>query len=249
MALDIILVYILLSTLIISLIAFNGAFTLSSNDELLRKALLVLVSLSAGTLIGGAFIHLLPEAAAVSGPDIISFALVGFLFFFVIEKVLMWHHCHDGVCDVHTFSYMNLIGDGVHSVIDGLIIAASFVVSIPLGFATTVAIASHEIPQEIADFGVLVYAGFTKKKALALNFLVALATVVGGVVGFFIASQASDIANALLPFAAGGFIYIAATDLLPEIKKETALRKSVTTLMVFVLGIALMYLTKIVFGG
>jgi zinc and cadmium transporter len=247
--LDIILVYILLSTLIISLIAFNGAFTLSSNDALLRKMLLILVSLSAGTMIGGAFIHLLPEAAEVSGPDIIAFALVGFLLFFVIEKVLMWHHCHEGVCDEHTFSYMNLMGDGIHSVIDGLIIAASFVVSIPLGFAATVAIAFHEIPQEIADFGVLVYAGFSKKKALVLNFIIALATVVGGVVGYFIASSATDVANALLPFAAGGFIYIAATDLVPEIKKETALRKSVTTLLVFVLGIGLMYLTKIVFAG
>jgi zinc and cadmium transporter len=249
MALDIALVYILLSTLIISLIAFNGAFTLSSNEVLLRKMLLILVSLSAGTMIGGAFIHLLPEAAKVSGSDIIALALVGFVLFFIIERVLMWHHCHDGICDEHTFSYMNLMGDGIHSVIDGLIIAASFVVSIPLGIAAAVAIAFHEIPQEIADFGVLVYAGFSKKKALLMNFGVALATVVGGVVGYFIASQATDIANGLLPFAAGGFIYIAATDLVPEIKKETALRKSVVTLLVFILGIVLMYLTKIYFGG
>lgn len=246
---DIILVYIILSTTIISLIAFNGAFTLSSNDALLRKMLLALVALSAGTLIGGAFIHLLPEAAEVSGPDIIAFALVGFVLFFIIERVLMWHHCHDGICDEHTFSYMNLIGDGIHSVIDGLIIAASFVVSIPLGVAASVAIAFHEIPQEIADFGVLVYAGFSKRKALLMNFGVALATVFGGIVGYFIASQATDVANALLPFAAGGFIYIAATDLVPEIKKETAPKKSSVTLVIFILGIALMLLTKIVFAG
>jgi zinc and cadmium transporter len=247
--LDIILVYILLSTIIISLIAFNGAFTLSSNDALLRKMLLALVALSAGTLIGGAFIHLLPEAAEVSGPDIVAYALVGFVLFFVIERVLMWHHCHDGICDEHTFSYMNLMGDGIHSVIDGLIIAASFVVSIPLGVAATVAIAFHEIPQEIADFGVLVYAGFSKRKALFMNFGVALATVIGGILGYFIASQATDIANALLPFAAGGFIYIAATDLVPEIKKETALKKSVVTLSIFILGIVLMLLTRIAFAG
>jgi zinc and cadmium transporter len=249
--LDPILIYILLSTIIISLIAFNGAFTLSANDALLRKILLVLVSLSAGTMIGGAFLHLLPEAVEASGPDgsdVIAYALVGFVLFFLIEKVLMWHHCHEGVCDEHTFSYMNLIGDGIHSIIDGLIIAASFVVSIPVGFASAVAIAFHEIPQEIADFGVLVYAGFSKKKALALNFLVGLLTVAGGVVGYFIASSAEGIANGLLPFAAGGFIYIAATDLLPEIKKETALRKSIVTLIVFILGIALMYLTKIAFS-
>jgi zinc and cadmium transporter len=247
--LEIELVYILLSTTIISLIAFNGAFTLAMNDALLRKILLALVALSAGTLIGGAFIHLLPEAAEISGADIIAYALVGFVLFFIIERVLMWHHCHDGICDEHTFSYMNLIGDGVHSVIDGLIIAASFIVSIPLGIATTIAIAFHEIPQEIADFGVLVYAGFTKKKALALNFGVALATVVGGVVGFFIAGSAEAIADALLPFAAGGFVYIAATDLVPEIKKETDVKKSVVTLAVFIVGILLMLLTKMIFGG
>jgi len=240
------LVYILLSTIIISLIAFNGAFTLSLNDKLLNKILLALVSLSAGTLIGGAFIHLLPEAVEVADESILAYALVGFVLFFVIERVLMWHHCHNGVCDEHTFTYMNLIGDGIHSVIDGLIIAASFVVNVPLGIATTIAIAFHEIPQEIADFGVLVYGGFTKKKALALNFGVALATVIGGIIGFFIASQATGVANALLPFAAGGFIYIAATDLVPEIKKETAVKKSVITLVVFIVGIALMLLTKMV---
>ncbi len=244
---DVTLIYIVLSTAIISLIAFNGAFTLSLNDAILRKILLALVALSAGTLIGGAFIHLLPETAEIS-VDFIPFALVGFVLFFLIEKVLMWHHCHEGVCDEHTFSYMNLLGDAVHSVIDGLIIAASFFISIPLGIVTTIAIASHEIPQEIADFGVLVYAGFTKKKALVLNFAVALATVVGGVMGYFISSAAGDVANALLPFAAGGFVYIAATDLLPEIKKETALKKSAITLAVFVAGILLMLVTKMVFG-
>ncbi len=240
------LVYILLSTIIISLIAFNGAIALALNDKLLNKILLALVSLSAGTLIGGAFIHLLPEAVEVADENILAYALVGFVLFFVIERVLMWHHCHDGVCDEHTFRYMNLLGDGIHSVIDGLIIAASFVVNVPLGIATTIAIAFHEIPQEIADFGVLVYGGFTKKKALMLNFGVALATVIGGIMGFFIASQATDVANALLPFAAGGFVYIAATDLVPEIKKETAVKKSIITLIVFIIGIALMMLTKMV---
>lgn len=199
---------------------------------------------------GGAFLHLLPEAVEKSeGTDIFLFVLVGFILFFLIEKVLHWRHCHKGKCDVHTFHYMNLIGDSVHNFIDGLIIATSFIVSIPLGFTTTIAIAAHEIPQEIGDFGVLVYGGFEKKKAIILNFVVALTVVIGGVVGYFISKSIEQAVVFLLPFAAGGFIYIAATDLVPEIKKELDIKKSMATIFVFIYGILIMWLVKMVFGG
>ncbi|TET90155.1 MAG: ZIP family metal transporter [Methanomassiliicoccales archaeon] len=248
---DIILALIILATIIISLIAFIGIFTLAMNENLLRKILMALVSLSAGALMGGAFIHLLPEAVEKSNmdPGIILYALFGFVIFFIIEKVLFWRHCHDGKCDVHTFRYMNLIGDAVHNFIDGLILAVSFVASISLGITTTIAIAFHEIPQEIGDFGVLVYGGFKKKKALMLNFGVALTAVLGGIVGYFVSSQVEGMVTYLLPFAAGGFIYIAATDLVPEIKKEVDVKKSMATLLIFIGGIALMWLAKVVFGG
>ncbi len=248
---DIILALIILATIIISLIAFIGIFTLAMNENLLRKILMALVSLSAGALMGGAFIHLLPEAVEKSNgdPGIILYALFGFVIFFIIEKVLMWRHCHDGKCDVHTFRYMNLIGDAVHNFIDGLILAVSFVASVGLGITTTIAIAFHEIPQEMGDFGVLVYGGFKKKKALMLNFGVALTAVLGGIVGYFVSSQVEGMVTYLLPFAAGGFIYIAATDLVPEIKKEVDVKKSMATLLIFVGGIALMWLAKVVFGG
>ncbi len=249
MTFDATFVYILLSTVVISLIAFIGVFTLSLNEEMLRRILLTLVSLSAGALMGGAFIHLLPESVEICDSGMILYALFGFILFFIIEKVLFWRHCHDGKCDVHTFRYMNLIGDAIHNLIDGLILAVSFVVSVGLGISATIAIAFHEIPQEIGDFGVLVYGGYKRRRALILNFVIALTAVLGGVIGYFISSHVEDVVGFLLPFAAGGFIYIAATDLVPEIKKEVDVKKSIATILVFIGGIALMWLTKVLFGG
>jgi len=244
----IILGYIILTTFIIALIAFIGIFTLSLKDKVLNKILLILVSLSAGALMGGAFIHLLPESVEKGGEiNPFIYVLVGFILFFLIEKVLHWRHCHKGKCDVHTFHYMNLIGDSIHNFIDGLIIAASFIVSIPLGLTTTIAIAAHEIPQEIGDFGVLVYGGFNKKKALVLNFIVALTIMLGGVAGYFVSQKIEHAVIFLIPFAAGGFIYIAATDLVPEIKKEINIKKSMATMLVFICGILLMWFVKIIF--
>lgn len=250
------LLWIIASTFIISLLSFVGVIALSLKEKLLEKILLFMVSLSAGALMGGAFLHLIPEAIETQGVNlnIFLYVLVGFLLFFLIEKGLHWHHCHKchydhkdkdhrGKC-VHTFTYMNLCGDAVHNFVDGLIIAASFVVSIPLGFTTSLAIILHEIPQEIGDFGVLLYGGFTKKKALLMNFLVALTAIIGGIVGYFLASFTESIIIFILPFAAGGFIYIAASDLIPEIRKEVSLKKSLVNIIIFVLGIALMYAIK-----
>jgi zinc and cadmium transporter len=239
-----------MTTFTIALIAFIGVFALVMKENLLNKILIILVSLSAGVLMGGAFIHLLPEAIEVADQsNIFVFVLVGFVLFFIMEKVLHWRHCHDGKCDVHIFHYMNLIGDSIHNFIDGLIIAASFIVSIPLGITTTIAIAAHEIPQEIGDFGVLIYGGFKRKKAIILNFTVALTVVIGGIVGYFISRSIENTVVFLLPFAAGGFIYIAATDLIPEIKKEIDIKKSMMTMGVFILGMMIMWLTKITFHG
>ncbi|MEE8566066.1 MAG: ZIP family metal transporter [Candidatus Thermoplasmatota archaeon] len=241
------LVYILISTIMITFIAFIGIFTLSINENILKKIVLVLVSLSAGALMGGAFLHLIPESIEVaSGSNIFIIVLIGFIIFFIIEKILHWRHCHDGKCDVHTFHYMNLIGDSIHNFIDGLIIAAGFMVSIPLGFTTTIAIVAHEIPQEIGDFGVLIYGGFEKKKALILNFLVAFTIVIGGFVGYLLSNIIENYVYILLSFAAGGFIYIAATDLIPEIKKEVDIRKSTFTMLIFILGIVFMWIIKII---
>ena len=223
-----------------------GLFTLSLKEKLFEKILFTLIALSAGALMGGAFLHLIPEAIEeFNDPQIFLYVLVGFVLFFLMEKLLHWRHCHEGKCPEHTFAYMNLLGDVVHNFIDGLTIAASFIVNPSLGFVTALAVALHEIPQEIGDFGVLIYGGFSKKKALILNFSIALTAILGGIFGFFL-SNTINLNRFLLPFAAGGFIYIASSDLIPEIKKETDRKKSFLSFTIFILGILLMYLLRFI---
>lgn len=241
------LFYIIIASFIISLGALVGIFTLALREDKLSKILLFLVSLSAGALMGGAFIHLLPEASEkIESRTLYTTVLLSFVFFFFVEKLLHWRHCHKGKCHIHTFGYMNLFGDSIHNFIDGLIIAATFLVDIKLGIITSFTVALHEIPQEIGDFGVLLYAGFKKEKALVANFLVALTVVVGGIFGYFLSFSVNHFIPYLLPFAAGGFIYIAASDLMPEIRKETSLKKSMMSFGVFLVGIAIMFLAKII---
>jgi len=203
------------------------------------------VSLSVGGLMGGAFLHLLPEAVEkFENGDVFLYTLAGFFLFLIIEKIIHWRHCHEDHCPIHAFAYMNLIGDGIHNFIDGIIMAAGFIASPGLGIASTFAIFLHEIPQEIGDFGVLIYGGFSRKKALVFNFLTALTAILGGVFGFYLLSFTEVASKFLLAFAAGGFIYIAATDLIPEIRKETNIRKFITNFLSIFLGILLMYFLK-----
>ena len=239
---NITLFWILLSTFLVSLIAFIGILALAIKEKLLKKIIFLLIALSAGALMGDAFLHLIPEAIGLSNKYIFLYILVGFITFFLIEKILHWRHCHDGKCPVHTFAYINLIGESVHNFIDGLIIAASFIINTPLGIATTIAIALHEIPQEIGDFGVLVHGGFEKTKALFLNFLVALTAIFGGLIGFYLSNNTQTFIELLIPFTAGGFIYIAASDLIPELKKEVDNKKSLLNFIAFIFGTFLMYL-------
>lgn len=238
--------YSLLSVFIVSLISFVGIFTLSLRVEKLKKILLYLVSFSAGSLFGGAFLHLLPEIVEEYGFGMnISLAvLFGLVFFFIIEKFIHWRHCHIPTSNdhPHPFAFMNLFGDAVHNFIDGLIIGASFMLSIPAGIATTIAVALHEIPQEIGDFGVLLHGGFSKGKALLFNFLTALTAIFGVIVALVLGSFVENITLFLIPFAAGGFIYIAGSDLIPELNKEMGVKKSFIQLVSFVLGIGVMML-------
>ena len=141
---------------------------------------------------------------------------------------------------IHPFAYMNLIGDSLHNFIDGLIIAASFITNIQLGIATTLAVALHEIPQEIGDFAVLIYGGFSRSKALFYNFLSASVAVIGAAVGFYFANHLVGFSGILLPIAAGGFIYIAACDLIPELHKQPDLKTATSAMGFFLAGIMLM---------
>lgn len=222
-----ILFIIILATIIVSLGSFVGFFSFLLKPEKLEKFLIFPVSLSTGALLGGAFIHLLPEASEKLGDiDLFKIVLFSIVIFFLIEKILHWHHCHKGVCEAHTYVHMSLLGDAVHNFIDGLIIASTFIIDVKLGIVTTVAIALHEIPQEIGDFAVLLYGGFSRKKALLANIFIALTSIIGGVSGYFMASLFQNLIIYIVPFAAGGFIYIAVSDLMPEVRSESNILRS-----------------------
>ncbi len=235
-----ILVPILLSVFLVSVISLVGIFTLSLKEKFLERILFVLIAIAAGTLLGVAFLDLIPEALERGGSDIFLYVLFGIVAFFVLERFVFWHHCHDGKCDVHAFSYLNLVGDGAHNLIDGMVIAAAYMVSIPLGLAATIAIALHEIPQEIGDFAILVYGGFSRKKALFYNFLSALAAFLGVALAFLFSSTGGFF-NFILAFAAGGFIYIASADIMPELQKEMEFKRSLLQLLCLIGGIALIW--------
>ena len=244
-----ILSWILGSTVIVSLLSLGGIITFAVRQRLLQGILFTLVGFSAGALMGGAFLHLLPESLdTTANVDVFLYVIVGFVTFFLLERILHWRHCHEGECPIHSFTYMNLIGDGVHNFVDGLIIAVSFIAAIPVGIATTMAIIAHEVPQELGDFGVLVYGGFTRFRALFYNLLSALTAVGGAFLGYFLTSYVEGIVAYLLPFAAGGFLYIAASDLVPELHKQPDLVKPVSSFLFFLIGIGFMWTIKIVFG-
>ena len=163
-----------------------------------------------------------------------------------MERYLYWRHCHNGVCAVHTFTYLNLIGDGVHNFTDGMIIAASFVTDFKLGVITTLAVIFHEVPQEIGDFGILVYGGFTKKKALFFNFICSLMAILGAIIGYALSGIAKDMSLFLISLTAGGFIYIAASDLIPELHKQKDAKRANIAFFAFILGLVFMALAKLV---
>lgn len=235
-------IYSILSALIISLISLIGLFAFSIKQERLKSLLLYLVSFSAGALLGDVFIHILPEITKETGFRVATslYILLGVMVFFTMEKVVHWRHCHQVDCEEHqepsSLAQMNLLADGLHNFIDGLIIGAGFMVSPPIGIATALAVLFHEIPQEIGDFGVLLHAGFSRAKALWLNLFSGLLAILGVVI-FFSSGFTAEI---ILPFAAGGFIYIAGADLIPELHKERRFKKSILQLGLFTLGIGVM---------
>lgn len=239
-------IWAIAASVAVSLVSLIGIFTLLLKEHFLHKILILLIAFSAGALIGGAFLHLLPEALEITAPEkIFPCLIVGFIAFFILEKYLHWRHCHEGICSVHAFTYLNLIGDSIHNFIDGLVIGSSFIVNVHFGVITSLVIIFHEIPQEIGDFGVLLYGGFSKFKALFYNFITALTCVLGTVAGYFISEYMGNFTAFLLPFTAGGFIYIAACDLVPEIHKQMGFKKSIASIITFLGGIIFIYLARL----
>lgn len=244
-----VLVWAVGASIIVSIISFVGIFALLLKEEMLNRILIVLIGFSAGSLIGGAFLHLLPESIE-HAPEgrVFLFTVIGFILFFILERYFYWRHCHEEKCDIHAFTYLNLIGDGAHNFIDGLIIGTSFLVDIKVGIIATIAIIMHEIPQELGDFAVLIYGGLSKFKVFFYNFLSALFAVIGTLVGYYFSSKAGYLSSFILPFAAGGFIYIASCDLIPELHKQKNAHKANISMLFFILGILLMVWFKAFHG-
>lgn len=238
--------YVIVSSALVGFISFVGVFLLSVKKSLLQRMLFALVAFAAGTMLGNVFFHILPEAVHEQEPVIVGvLIMVGFSAFFIIERFLHWHHHHEPG-HVHPFGYLNLIGDGVHNLLDGVLIGASYVISPVAGAASTVAIIAHEIPQEIGDFGILLHAGFSRTKALVLNFVSALFAVAGALAGWFFLDGES--VHLVLPLVAGSLLYVGASDLIPELHKEGKVSNSFVALICFLVGLGVMYLLSVSFA-
>ena len=243
------LAWIVGSSLAMSAIATVGSLTLILKEPTLQKLLLPLVAFAAGSLIGGAFFHMIPAGLVKMEAEVCFFAwlVVGFVLFFALEQFLHWHHCHRAEADCKKpLTYLILIGDGVHNFIGGTAVAGTFLIDIRLGITAWLAAAAHEVPQELGDFGVLLHGGWQKKKALLFNVLSALTFLLGGLLAYG-ASYKVDV-SFLLPFAAGNFIYIGASDLIPEINRHESPAANLVHFLFFAGGIGLLLVVKLLIG-
>lgn len=236
-----ILTYTIIASFVTSLVSLIGIVFLLGKTSSYEASSKSMVSFAAGVLIATAFINILNEALHEGPIDMVLLVtLAGIVFSFFMERFVLWyHHHHNDMHNIKPSAYLVIMGDSIHNFIDGIAIAATFSVSVPLGIITTVAIMAHEIPQEIADFMILVRSGFTRQKALMFNFLTALTAVLGGIVGVLLVNTYSNILPSALAFTAGIFIYIAAADLIPELHENHDRSKPLNQAVPFVLGIAL----------
>lgn len=237
----------LASVLLVSAIPLLGIVALYQREERLDRAVLYLVSFAVGAMLGGAILHLIPEAFARMGAglSLSLYILLGFIGFFVLEKFL-WAHTHRVAKTPdrrrHPLATLNLVGDGIHNLIDGMIIAAAYSADTSLGLATTLAVIFHEVPQEIGDFGVLVYGGLSVKRAVLFNLGSGLTAVLGAVLTLVVGRLAEGFTTALLPVAAGSFLYIAASDLVPELHRARQAPAAAWQIGLILLGVGLMCL-------
>jgi zinc and cadmium transporter len=232
--------WILLGGLAMSAIALVGSVTLVLSESTLKRILRPLVAFSAGSLMGGALFHMIPASlTAMPVLAALRWVALGFLLFFAVEQFLHWHHCHRAFAECRRpLTYLILIGDGLHNFLGGLSIAGVFLMDVRLGIGAWVAAAAHEVPQELGDFGVLVHGGWSKRGALLLNLLSGLTFLAGGLVAYAVSTRVE--VSWLVPFAAGNFLYIGASDLVPEVNKSHSLATSVLHFVVFAAGLGLL---------
>jgi zinc and cadmium transporter len=245
-----VLLWIVAGGLVMSGVALVGSITLVLRPGTLERLLRPMVAFAAGTLLGGAFLHMLPGAIETmgAGSAVFLWVLAGFAVFFALEQFLHWHHCHhEDAVPRRPLTYLVLVGDGLHNLLGGFAVAGAFIADVRLGIGAWLAAAAHEVPQELGDFAVLVHGGWAKRRALLFNLLSALTFLVGGLLAYG-ASLSYDV-TFLLPFAAGNFIYIAASDLIPEVKQDRDLRVNVLHFGCLAAGMALLYFLRAVLEG
>jgi zinc and cadmium transporter len=233
------LAWIIAFGLAMSAIALVGSVTLVLPERAFKRLVLPLVALAAGSLLGGTFFHLLPESVDELGNGLDLYAGVagGFLTFFVLEQFLHWHHCHQPAPKHKPVGYLILLADGLHNLLGGLAVGGAFVIDTELGIVTWAVAAAHEVPQELGDFGILVNSGWSRRSALAFNVVSALTFPLGGVIAYGV-SGSVDVAW-ILPFAAGNFLYIGATDLIPQLRARE-LEDQLVQFAAFLIGLAIL---------
>jgi len=241
------LIFPLISVLIVSFLSLSGISLFFLNKKTSQKINLLLVSFAIGALLGDTFIHLLPESFEILSSLTVSFLIIsGLLLFFILEKILRWHHCHEINCCDHQSKHLivlNTFGDAIHNLIDGMLIAASFMVDVRLGIFTSIAVLLHEIPQEVGDFAILIHSGLSVKKAIFYNLASAASSILGVILVFIIGSKISLLSSYLLPITAGAFIYLAASDLIPELHRhDQKISQSFLQLIFIIFGVILMSL-------
>jgi len=241
--------YTMFSIFAVSLISFVGVFTMPLKPETMGRAMNLAVAFATGSLLGAAFFDVLPEAFKGGGDSMLTYVFLGMMMFFVLERYIHWNHCHAASCEkhYHPMTYLNIIGGAFHNFVDGAVIAASFLVSIPLGVVTTFAIITHEIPQEMGDFAILIKGGFTRRNAQLFNFLSALTAFLGAGITYLFSKEIENMIPMILSIAGGGFIYLATADLIPEIHKETESKNVIMQSLAFVFGISIIIVMRMVF--
>ncbi|MCS7109413.1 MAG: ZIP family metal transporter [Candidatus Micrarchaeota archaeon] len=244
---------IFISIFIVSMVSLLGIFTIYFKEKTVEKSLTLIVSLAAGALLGVAFLDLIPESFEnLDIKNAMLLVIMGFIVFFIFEKFILLHHCHKLQCK-HVekkvaLPYLNILGDGIHNILDGMIIAIAYLEDPSLGILTTIAVIAHEIPQEIGDFGILLYSGMSRNSALLVNFLTALTAFFGAILILILNMSFESISAILLPLAAGHFIYIAASDLIPELQKTTDKKESLIEIIFVLLGILIIAAGGYFFG-